>query len=221
MLTRASDGIDAFSDLATNGWTIVNWPESHPLRDLASLILSVSPRHRMYRPGNSMRLIAMTKHNARRGGKSSIRGMAAFPPHTDAAWRFVPPRYILLRSISGQSNSPTSIFYCDISKINNHLYSLLASGLWACRGPRVSRIFSVLGGKLIRWDEDCMRPLDSSAKQAQLEFKEYINSMKKLRHEWSDKSTVLLIDNWNTLHARSDVETDEYRELERLYVEVA
>lgn len=66
-----------------------------------------------------------------------------------------------------------------------------------------------------------MRPLDGMAKQAHFKFKEHIDSLKITQHYWHDKSTVLLIDNWRTLHGRAGVASTEHRELERLCVEVA
>ena len=219
-LNYVPDGTNLIDEVANKGCTSVSWSECRSLRDLALLVFSETSGQGTYKVGSTIRLTTTTKKKARSGGKSSIRGLEAFPPHTDEAWRLVPPRYILLRSISGQSESPTEILCFDVNKIDEHLHCDLASGLWACREPGAPRICSVWEGKRMRWDEDCMRPLDRLAKRAHLEFLECIGAAPKTAYQWHDRWSVLLIDNWNTLHARTPVATSETREIERLYVEV-
>ena len=70
-----------------------------------------------------------------------------------------------------------------------------------------------------RYNRDKLR-YPSDLTDADLEFLKCIGSAPKTPYQWHDRSSVLLIDNWNTLHARTPVETSETREIERLYVEI-
>ena len=211
---------DAIDEVENKGWASLSWSETRSLHDLASLVFSEASEHCIYSLGSAMRLTATIPEKARNGGKSSLRGLGAFPPHTDQAWLPMPPRYILLRSISGRSESPTDILHFEVNNVDDRLHSNLASGLWAYRGAGASQIRSVLDGDRIRWDEDCMRPLDGLAKRTHFEFIEWLNSAPKISYHWYDRSSVLLINNWNTLHARAPVNASEHREIERLYVEI-
>ena len=143
-----------------------------------------------------------------------------FPAHTDESSRPVPPRYFLLRSLSGQTESATFFLRFRPSQIGKGLISDLAGGLWAYRGSRVPHIGSVWEPDRIKWDEDCMRPLDRIAKRAQCQFRQFIESAPTQKYMWSDRSSVIVIDNWKALHGRDPVPAHEHRILERLYVEM-
>ena len=211
---------NAIDELEIKGWTDIGWPESSSLGKLARLFFSKASEHEKFKFGSVVRLTATASDKARSGRKSSIRGLRSFPPHTDEAWRSVPPRYILFRSISGQSESPTEITPFDVGGFDKNFLSDLKNGLWACHGLGESRICSVWNGRRVRWDEDCMRPLDCLAKRAHPEFIEYLHSAASTDYQWNDRSSVLLIDNWKILHARTAVMASEHREIERLYVEM-
>jgi len=205
--------------LGQEGWTIVPWEASQPLEALAENLFLQNSRSCVYQIGRNKTLTATTTCCAKRGTKSSLRGLGAFPPHTDEASRPIPPRYILLRSLSGQTESATFFLRIQPNQIGERLISDLAGGLWAYRGSRVPHIGPVWVPDRIKWDEDCMRPLDRIAKRAQCHFRTYVESAPTQRYLWSDRSSVLVIDNWKTLHGRDPVPAGEHRILERLYVE--
>ena len=207
-------------NLGQEGWTIVSWESSRSLEALAENLFLHNSGSCVYQIGKTKTLTATTACCAKPGTKSSLRGLAAFPPHTDEASRPVPPRYILLRSLCGQTESATFFLRFRPSQIGKGLISDLAGGLWAYRGSRVPHIGSVWEPDRIKWDEDCMRPLDRIAKRAQCQFRQFVESAPTQKYMWSDRSSVIVIDNWKALHGRDPVPAHEHRILERLYVEM-
>ena len=207
--------------LRENGWTELYCSRSLTLRAFAQKTFIQPYFQNIYRLDHCKKLQATDCEHARAGSKSSFRGLNAFPPHTDEAFRPIPPRYIMLRLLSGKSQSATELFEIENSEIDKRLLSDLSCGLWACRGAQAPHISSVCENDRIRWDEDCMRPLDSLAKRAHVEFRMCLLSLAKIRFTWTTSSSVLLIDNWRTLHGRELVPVCERRQIERLYVEMA
>lgn len=206
--------------LTQAGWAAVAWNEESTLRDLATCLFSSSSISDDYRVRSTKRLPASPKSMAPLGTKSKLRGLAEFPAHTDEAFRTIPPRYVLLRSRRGKSDSATFFLRPSAGQLDNCLLSDLTYGLWASRGGGSSHLTHVWSSERIKWDEDCMRPLDFAAKRAHDEFRKFLSCAAKQRHVWSNRSTVILVDNWKTLHGREPVHVNERRELERTYVEV-
>ena len=207
--------------LLENGWTSLHWSPDRSLSELSSLLFVSQSGRETHKIGVTSNLIAKTKTDAKPGTKSSIRGLNSFPLHTDQASLPLPPRYIFLRSIYGKSASPTYVFCFREHLIDTELLYSLSAGLWACRGSRSPHICSVWENGRVKWDEDCMRPLDRIAKHAHQNFCSFLMSAPKTYHTWPDCSSVLLIDNWTTMHGRASVTVGEYRKLERLYLELS
>lgn len=220
IVTYMYDRRNFVDSLGKEGWAILSWEASRSLEGLAERLFLHNSESCVYRIGRSTTLTATTTCCAKPGTKSSLRGLGAFPPHTDEASRPIPPRYILMRSLSGQTESATFFLRFRPNQIGKRLISDLAGGLWAYRGSRVPHISPVWVTDRIKWDEDCMRPLDRIAKRAQRHFRTYVESASTLRYMWSDRSSVIVIDNWNTLHGRDPVPARGHRILERLYVEI-
>lgn len=220
IVTYMYDRRNFVDSLGKEGWAILSWEASRSLEGLAERLFLHNSGSCVYRIGRATTLTATTTCCAKPGTKSSLRGLGAFPPHTDEASRPIPPRYILMRSLSGQTESATFFLRFRPNQIGKRLISDLAGGLWAYRGSRVPHISPVWVPDRIKWDEDCMRPLDRIAKRAQRHFRTYVESASTLRYMWSDRSSVIVIDNWNTLHGRDPVPAREHRILERLYVEI-
>jgi len=205
--------------LDEQGWAKVYWHRNYPLEELAELLILETDSSEMYQLGKYTRLRAVEKTEASAGSKSALRGLNSFPLHTDEAAQRTPPRYILMRSLSGISTSETHLLCFSSSHISDKLFTDLAGGLWVCRGTREPHISSVWENERIRWDEDCMRPVDRLAKRAHSKFRVFCARAEKISYRWSNHSSVLLIDNWKTMHGRASVSFNEQRQLERVYVE--
>lgn len=221
MFSALNANEDILDQLLIAGWTSVSWEGTCSLQDVATQIFLKKSANAIYKLGITKTLTAINRTVATAGTKSALRGLDGFPPHTDEAYRPVPPRFLLLRSISGATESTTDIYPFLADKISESLLSGLSSGLWAWRGFRIPHICAVWENDRLKWDEDCMRPLDQLAKRAHSEFQMFIMSAPKVSYTWSNRLSVLLIDNWKTMHARGPVPVDERREIERLYVEIA
>lgn len=205
---------------ATWSWSTVEWPNEKPLNELANDLFASEIASGSFSLGAREELVAKDYSRAKPGTKSARRGLQTFPLHTDQASKLVPPRYILLRAFSA-SESPTYLLPVCQCRLTTELRLGLTEGLWAFRGSRTPHISSVVDDQRIRWDEDCMRPLDKSAKKAHRQFSELLSRVETHHVEWTNSKTVLVIDNWRTLHGRASVKESEHRILERLYLEAS
>lgn len=211
---------ECLSSMQGSGWTTLNWPATESLVCLASWMFDVDHLECSRRPPKAKMLRATQEAAARPGSKSAIRGLKEFPLHTDQAFDCLPPRCLLLRSISGQSASSTQLIAFNDVEVDKKLASDLRAGLWVTGNFRRAHVCAVLEGQRVRWDADCMRPMDRIAKRAHIDFAEVLRGSSLSNHTWSDTCTVLIVDNWRTLHGRVGVSQSEGRTLERLLVEV-
>lgn len=207
-------------ELACRGWATISWDPAHSLFDLSRLLFRGTCLGVDTQNGRRTILRALPTESGRPGSKSAIRGLEEFSLHTDGASDFVPPHYLLLRSLSGASRSTTDLLPLSKVRIGSRTRSDLSAGLWIAGGTRRAHICAVFEQERYRWDEDCMRPMDRMARRAHDEFRTLLEKAPQTSHEWSNCSTVLIIDNWQTLHGRSPVCRTELRELERLYVDL-
>lgn len=161
------------------------------------------------------------------GGRySSEFGLAPFPLHTDLAHWTRPPRYTLIRCISGS----TSVF----TKLLHYTHATHALGdevveraLFKPRRPPRGEVLSLLPMKLrsdseegIRWDTIFLKPMNAAAHRVADSMnrgswqKDCIQSVPLVHF-----GDTLLIDNWRCLHGRSRVPaTSMHRQLERVYL---
>ena len=218
---RMPNRTECLSRLQDNGWTVLQWPATEHLVRLSSWMFGADQLEPSRKPPRSEILRTTGESVARPGSKSAMRGRREFPLHTDRAFDRLPSRYLLLRSISGQSASPTQLVAFNDVEVGKELASDLRAGLWVTGNYRRAHLCAVLEGQRLRWDADCMRPMDRIAKRAHIEFLEALNESSHANHLWFDTCTVLVVDNWRTLHGRLPVRQSECRTLERLLVEVS
>ena len=216
----AQNNTECLSNLRSSGWTTLQWPATEPLVRLASWMFGADQLETSCRPPKSEILRATGEPAARPGSKSAKRGLQEFPFHTDRAFDRLPPRYLLLRSISGQSASSTRLVAFDDVEVDKELASDLRAGLWVTGNSRRAHVCAVLEGQRVRWDTDCMRPMDRISNRAQTRFSDALQESSYTDHILSDTCTVLVVDNWRTLHGRGRVSQSDGRILERLLVEV-
>jgi L-asparagine oxygenase len=156
---------------------------------------------------------------------SGIYGLDRFPFHTDLAhWR-LPPRYLLLRCVSGYSDVPTLLL--DGHAIFDAVtFDILARAIFKPRRPRDGRVTLLRlceptdGGYCFRWDEVFLKPASKIGDIAGQRIREQLRICEPMSIALARTSDILLIDNWRMLHARSSVPTGRAdRKIHRIYLE--
>ena len=209
---------DILCAAARHGWATTQWEPSRSLHELVDALNLQTRLYELHAAKRSTSLVAKPRAIARSGSKSAKRGLTMFPPHTDGASHREPPHYLVLRCVTAPCEFPTYLVSRDTLPLDDELQLGLSSGIWVCRGSAQPHLSAVIEGRRIRWDEDCMRPLDRIARRMHDQFRNLLNAAAMYQHSWRDRSTVLVIDNWNTLHARGHIRNGNTRQLERLYV---
>ena len=209
------------SALWRSGWCVVEDCTSAHLVDLANelgkpvslaagtLTKSLFPKSKDDAPMNSM---------------SALFGLGAFPLHTDMAHWHRPARYVLLRSVSSTSNTPTLVLDTE-DFFTEELREEWARSVWKIkkiRCPFLSTIVSSSSRESFRWDPCCMFPFNKAAKELKPVIAETLEgALRTYGHavEWSSPGMALVLDNWRVLHARpAIVDKTERRELQRIVV---
>lgn len=211
---------DILGLVARCGWATASWEPAAPLHGLVEALNAHSGISRLVAAPKSTSLVPKLEAVARPGTKSALRGLSAFPPHTDGASSGTPPHFILIRCLTPLCEFPTYLISRHVLALGDQLQSGLSAGMWICRCSTRPHLSAVLERSRIRWDEDCMRPVDRIAKRMHEKFRDLLQATPMHKHDWVDLGKVLVIDNWQTLHSRGPILPGSTRILERLYVEV-
>lgn len=156
---------------------------------------------------------------------SGSYGLGCFPFHTDLAhWR-IPPRYLLLRCVTGYADVPTLLL--DGQNIFDAVtLNILARAIFKPRRPRngtleLLRLYEPTNdGYCFRWDELFLKPASRIGDIASQRVKEQLDKSEPLRISLTQVGDTLLIDNWRMLHARSPIPVErENRRVQRIYLE--
>jgi len=156
---------------------------------------------------------------------SGIYGLQRFPFHTDLAhWR-VPPRYLLLRCVTGYPDVPT-LLIDGRTVISAVTLDILTRAIFKPRRPKdglvsLLRLCEPINeGLRLRWDEVFLKPASKIGCIADQCVRAEIAECEPLSIALAARGDTLLIDNWRMLHARSPVPVGrENRKLERVYLE--
>ncbi|MDR9774714.1 hypothetical protein RJJ65_19030 [Rhizobium hidalgonense] len=156
---------------------------------------------------------------------SGIYGLNRFPFHSDLAhWR-TPPRYLLLRCVTGYADVPT-LLIDGHDLIDAVTLDLLARAIFKPRRPRdgyvsLLRLCEPLEDDVrIRWDEAFLKPASKIGEVADRRVREWLSNCKPTALSLAEPHDTLLIDNWRMLHARSSILPGrENRAIERVYLE--
>ena len=155
---------------------------------------------------------------------SGIYGLDRFPFHTDLApWR-LPPRYLLLRCVTGHSDVPT-LLVDGRTLIEAVTLDILIRAIFKPRRPRDGALALLRlceptdDGHRLRWDEAFLKPASKIGDIADLRVREWLAHCEPLSIALARAGDTLLIDNWRMLHARSPVPAGrEDRKIERVYL---
>jgi L-asparagine oxygenase len=156
---------------------------------------------------------------------SGIYGLDRFPFHSDLAhWR-TPPRYLLLRCITGHADVPTLLLDAH-TLFDAVTLDILERAIFRPRRPRdgkltLLRLYEPTDvGDCFRWDEIFLKPASRIGDIADCRVREEIAKCKSLTINLSHTGDTLLIDNWRMLHARCRIPPGrEDRKLQRVYLE--
>lgn len=156
---------------------------------------------------------------------SGIFGLDRFPFHSDLAhWR-TPPRYLLLRCVTGYADVPTSLVDGH-DLVDAVSLDLLIRAIFKPRRPRDGRISllrlcePIEDSVRIRWDEVFLKPASKVGEVANLRVREWLSTCKPIDLSLAEPHDTLLIDNWRMLHARSSILPGrENRAVQRVYLE--
>lgn len=156
---------------------------------------------------------------------SGIYGLGHFPFHSDLAhWR-TPPRYLLLRCITGHADVST-LMIDGHDLIGAVTLDILSRAIFKPRRPRDGSVSllrlceSVEDVVRIRWDEVFLKPASRIGEVADLRIRGWLSTRTPTALSLAEPHDMLLIDNWRMLHARSPILPGrESRVIERVYLE--
>lgn len=156
---------------------------------------------------------------------SGVYGLGPFPFHTDLAhWR-IPPRYLLLRCVTGYADVPT-LLLDGKSIFDSVTLDILGRAVVKPRRPRngglaLLRLYEPTSdGFCFRWDELFLRPASKIGELASQRVREHLDKCEPLKIALAQAGDILLIDNWRMLHARSSIPIDRAdRKIQRIYLE--
>ncbi len=156
---------------------------------------------------------------------SGIYGLGRFPFHSDLAHWHTPPRYLLLRCVTGYPDIPT-LLVDGHDLIDAITLDILTRAIFKPRRPRdgsvsLLRLCEPIEDTVrIRWDEVFLKPASRIGEVADLRIREWLSTCKPTALSLAQPHDTLLIDNWRMLHSRSPIPPGrENREILRVYLE--
>lgn len=151
-------------------------------------------------------------------------GFGEFPLHTDLAHWALPPRYFILRCVTGSKDVFTHVLPWEAITDMVGL-SILARAVFATRMRRngYSTLLKTMsnqdGVNFFRWDPVFLCPINSYAQQVADAISSSNWSLQTRKILLQRPSDTLLIDNWRTLHGRAKVSAaSATRRVERVYL---
>lgn len=164
-------------------------------------------------------------HIARPGSLSADCGLGEFPFHTDTAFWPRPSRYLVMRAVGDRRRPTRLLHFEDVwSALGRRGQTDVLRSVWRTKqntgGIYCSMRFSAGFSKGWRFDPKVMRPINASSRRALEHFDCAIrNSEQKVEISW-ERTSCIVIDNWQVLHARGAAPPQELtRVLFRIYVE--
>jgi hypothetical protein len=152
-------------------------------------------------------------------------GVGDFPLHTDLAHWYRPPRYFILRCITGSAQVSTRLFDARRA-IEGIGPNLLRRALFKPRrqieGVKpLLPLYEASAGisSFFRWDELFIEPASRAGARARLEMLTFLSGIAPTSIVLQNPGDTLIIDNWRMLHGRSAVpESESARRIERVYL---
>lgn len=150
-------------------------------------------------------------------------GYGQLPLHTDLAHWYRPPRYVLLRCISGTSSVATHLF--SRRQLESWIpQSLMKKALFSPRRKLDGKMFllRMIENELLRWDQLFLKPQNAAAREVVERMQEIASKIPVVSVTLAKAGQTLLVDNWAVLHGRSAIPlTETKRNLDRIYLETS
>jgi L-asparagine oxygenase len=218
------------SQITENGYALIRkWRQFDSTLDVAKSIGRVIEMERLLPDQRIPTVQTLTpRHSteAIRNQYSGKFGMKDFPFHTDLAHWSRPPRYFILRTLSGSSSVGTTLLSGEavIKAVGRSTFgrAVARPRSWKpstprCLLPLTFRAEGVLG---VRWDSIFLIPSNQAALDVAMVMETAIWKGTEFPEvALVDRGDTLIVDNWRVLHGRRSVPPSEtYRTLERIYV---
>jgi L-asparagine oxygenase len=171
---------------------------------------------------NIVQLIPKDSSQSTPNTYSGQYGYGLFPMHTDLAHWHQPPRYILLRCLTGDTKVSTKILdgKVVISAVGHELLgrSLVKPRRLLNGKASLLRIFNSGKPSMLRWDQSYIIPASPAGEKGVFEFSKFLKKAVPIEIVLEDEYDTLIIDNWRMLHGRSSVPLQSHRKIERVYL---
>lgn len=153
-------------------------------------------------------------------------GLGEFPLHTDLAHWALPPRYLVLRCVSGVEAVPTWILDGKTLLGKFGLTKLRRVLVQPRRPMRNGKQLLTLcepglspGSWRLRWDSIYLRPANAEASRVFADVLDYLGGVPVQEISLICPGDTLIVDNWRSLHGRgSAAPTATGRKIERVYL---
>jgi len=149
-------------------------------------------------------------------------GLGRFPYHTDLSHWHMPPRYLVLRCITG-SHAVSTQLLDGRRLIASRGAGVLRRTLVKPRRPRGGRrpllpLLQSTEPLLLRWDELFVQPASAKSLAACELVRAALQALKGRSITLTDPGDTIVVDNWRMLHARSRVPPgSQHRRIARAY----
>jgi len=154
-------------------------------------------------------------------------GTADFPLHTDLAHWAVPPRYVALRCVEGNSGVATRMLdgylICNSVGRSRLRMTLVQPRRRLAGGKQLLRLLEPVQAEeveRVRWDPLFLRSANNLAASVLDEVRRALVAMVPDEVVLEGPGDTLLIDNYRMLHGRSSVPPGSVRVIARAYLEV-
>lgn len=148
-------------------------------------------------------------------------GYGELPLHSDLAHWYRPPRYLLLRCITGSPHVSTRLLdRCDLEKIISP--DLMCRALFSPRRKLDGKMYllRMLTRDLLRWDSLFLSPKNESAREMERLMSDLSSAPQVTDIFLSEPGRTVLLDNWRMLHGRSAVHaSSKNRLIDRAYLD--
>ena len=205
-------------DLDNQGYCVIEDTSETDMWDVASEL--GMPRQEM-RDGQVVKLIRPQPEQVSFPNTLSSRyGLGSFPFHTDAAYWFKPPRYLILRCVNPGEGNRCTLLSDTRAWLSNDQWNLLSEAICSIAGRRyfLATIADSDADRvtIVRYDTDCMRPTGKRSSEALALLGKKAAESQSVEIHWRHGST-LVVDNHRLLHARG---TSQFNDPNRLHQKI-
>ena len=163
------------------------------------------------------RLTPRTAGTAPRRSLSGLYGTASFPMHSDGAHWSLPPRLSILGAARVCPHSAKTLL-ARAPALAPSDYNIVARGVYVVRNGSRSFLASICRRTrpFVRFDRGCMTPIDTPSRTGLDLYATRLGEVEPSEIAWN-VGDVLVVNNWTTLHGRTEAEADGRRLLLRIF----